>query len=59
LWRGHQGQCAKYHHSNFYGWRTYQGCHIPELWNYLSLLPSYILYSLIGGTVGASTLILM
>jgi hypothetical protein len=39
LWRGHQGQCAKHHHSNFHGWGTYQGCHIEEVRNYLGLLP--------------------
>jgi hypothetical protein len=37
--KGHQGQCAKYHHSNFDGWGTYQGCHIQEVRNYLGLLP--------------------
>jgi hypothetical protein len=25
LWRGHQGQCAKYHHSNFHGWGPTRG----------------------------------
>jgi hypothetical protein len=39
LWRGHQGQCAKDHHSNFHGWGTSQGCHILELWYYFGLLP--------------------
>jgi hypothetical protein len=39
LWRGHQGQCAKHHYSNFHGWGTYQGCQIQEVRNYLSLLP--------------------
>jgi hypothetical protein len=23
LWRGHQGQFAKHHHSIFHGWGTY------------------------------------
>jgi hypothetical protein len=39
LGRGHQGKCAKHHHSNFHGWGTYQGCHIQEVRNYLGLLP--------------------
>jgi hypothetical protein len=38
LWRDHQGQRAKHHHSNFHGWGTYQGCHIQEVRNYLGLL---------------------
>jgi hypothetical protein len=38
-WRGHQGQCANHHHSNFHGWGTYQGCQIQEVRNYLGLLP--------------------
>jgi hypothetical protein len=38
LWRGHQRQCAKLHHSNFHGWGTCQGCHIQEARNYLDLL---------------------
>jgi hypothetical protein len=37
--KGHQGQCAKHHQSNFHGWGTYQGCHIQEVRNYLGLLP--------------------
>jgi hypothetical protein len=39
LWRGHQGQCAKHHHSIFHGWGTYQGCQIQEVRSYLCLLP--------------------
>jgi hypothetical protein len=31
LWRGHQGQCAKHHHSTFH--------HVQEVRNYLGLLP--------------------
>jgi hypothetical protein len=39
LLRGHQGQCAKHHHSNFHGWGTNQGCQIQVVRNYLGLLP--------------------